>query len=119
MEVINLASKYELFDDLWTPHIVASLNGQDVKIAKVKGDFVWHDHADEDELFFVIQGTLYIELRDGLKKLSQGEMIKIPKGVEHRPYAPEECWIMLFEPQSTLHTGDLESDLTVHHQKKI
>jgi len=119
MDVINIAEKFGKFDELWTPHIISSLNGQEVKIAKVKGEFIWHDHAGEDEMFLVIKGTLHIELRTGLKTINQGEMIVIPKGIEHRPYAPDECWIMLIEPGSTQHTGDVESELTVHDQKKI
>jgi len=119
MKVVNVKNKFGLVNDLWTPHVISSLNGQDVKIAKVKGDFIWHDHKEEDELFLVIKGCLYIELRDGTKTINEGEMIVIPRGVEHRPYAKEECWLFLFEPQSTKHTGDVESDLTVHHLKKI
>jgi len=118
-EVVKLKSKYDLIDKYWTPHIVSSLNGQDVKIAKVKGDFIWHDHADEDELFFVIKGELSIEFRDGIQTISEGDMLVVPKGVEHRPYAKEECWIMLFEPSQTKHTGDVESELTVKDLKRI
>ena len=118
-EVVKLRSKYDLVDEYWTPHIVSSLNGQDVKIAKVKGDFIWHDHEDEDELFYVIKGKLYIEFRDGVQSISEGEMIVVPKGVEHRPYADEECWLMLFEPAQTKHTGNVESDLTVKNLKRI
>jgi len=118
-DVIKLRSKYDLVDKYWTPHIVSSLNGQDVKIAKVKGDFIWHDHKEEDELFFVIKGKLYIEFRDGVQEISEGDMIVVPKGVEHRPYAEEECWIILFEPSQTKHTGGVESDLTVKDLKRI
>jgi len=119
MEVINIKEKYEKVKDLWTPHIITSLNGQDVKIAKVDGQFIWHDHQDEDELFLVIKGELHIEFRDGVKTIREGEMMTVPRGVEHRPYTDQECWILLFEPQSTLHTGDVESELTVHDQKRI
>lgn len=117
--VIKLQSKYDQVDAYWTPHIVSSLNGQDVKIAKVKGDFIWHDHADEDELFYVMKGELGIEFRDGTQIISEGEMIVVPRGVEHRPFANEECWIMLFEPAQTKHTGSVESELTVKDLKRI
>ena len=118
-EEIKLNTKYEQIDQYWTPHIISSLNGQDVKIAKIKGEFIWHDHADEDELFFVIKGSLSIEFRDGIQTISEGEIIVVPRGVEHRPFADKECWIMLFEPAQTKHTGDVESELTVKDLKRI
>lgn len=119
MEVINLNEKLKLFSDHWHPRIIAELNGQAVKLAKLKGDFVWHDHKHEDELFFVIKGTLFIEFKTETKTIQEGEILVVPKGVEHRPYAPEEVWVMLFEPSQTKHTGDVEHDLTKHTLENI
>jgi mannose-6-phosphate isomerase-like protein (cupin superfamily) len=116
---INLAEKLTRFDDRWNPRIIADLNDSDVKLVKVQGEFVWHHHADEDELFFVLRGTLTIELRDGAVRLGPGEMVVIPRGVEHRPVAAEEVHLMLIEPKSTRHTGDVESELTVHEYSRI
>lgn len=108
MEKVNIQDKFSLFKDHWNPRVVAELNGQMVKLARLKGPFVWHSHQDEDELFFVIQGTLQLEFRDRTITLDQGEMMVIPRGTEHRPVAEEEVLVMLFEPASTLNTGDLE-----------
>ena len=116
---INLAEKLARFDDRWNPRIIADLNDSHVKLAKVQGEFVWHQHADEDELFLVLQGTLTIELRDGAVTIGPGEMVVIPKGVEHRPVAPEEVHLMLIEPKGIRHTGDVESELTVHEYSRI
>ena len=111
---INLADKLARFDATWTPHIVAALNGQLVKLAKLEGAFVWHDHANEDELFLVVEGRLRIELRDGDVTLGPGELYVVPAGVEHRPVAEPTASVLLFEPASTAHTGDVDSDRTVH-----
>ena len=119
MNVVNVQDKLDLFSDHWHPRIIAELNGQAVKIAKVKGDFIWHDHKEEDELFFVIKGTLYIEFRDETKTIREGEMLVIPKGVEHRPYAPEEVSLMLFEPLQTKHTGTVDHEMTKTHLESI
>ena len=116
---VNLQSKLNTFTEHWSPKIVGALNGQLVKIAKVKGDFVMHNHENEDELFYVIDGQLFIELEDKTIELNQGEFVIIPKGVNHRPYAPEEVSIMLFEPGTTVNTGNVESDLTVIDLDKI
>ncbi|MDQ2673180.1 MAG: cupin domain-containing protein [Chloroflexota bacterium] len=116
---INLAEKLSRFDDHWNPRIIADLNDSQVKLAKVQGEFVWHAHADEDELFLVLHGTLVIELRDGAVTLGPGEMVVIPKGVEHRPVAREEVHLMLIEPSGIRHTGDVESELTVHQYARI
>lgn len=116
---VNIEDKLSSFTEHWTPKIVSELNGQFVKLAKVKGDFVWHKHDDEDELFFVISGTLFIELEDDTLELNAGELVVIPRGVDHRPYAQEEAHIMLFEPATTLNTGDTEGDLTVRDLEKI
>lgn len=112
MSKVNLANKLAQFSDYWNPRIIGELNGQQVKIAKLKGDFVWHSHANEDELFMVIEGELIIELRDKKIQLSAGEFYIVPAGVEHRPIAREEVSVLLFEPNSTLNTGDVNSDLT-------
>ena len=116
---INLAEKLGRFDDRWNPRIIADLNDSHVKLVKVQGEFVWHSHADEDELFLVLRGTLTIELRDGSVTLGPGEMAVIPKGVEHRPAAAEEVPLMLIEPKGIRHTGDVESELTVHEYSRI
>jgi mannose-6-phosphate isomerase-like protein (cupin superfamily) len=116
---INLAEKLTRFDDRWNPRIIADLNDTDVKLVKVQGEFVWHHHADEDELFYVLRGSLTIELRDGAVALGPGEMVVIPKGVEHRPVAAEEVHLMLIEPKSTRHTGDVETERTVHEYTRI
>ncbi|MGH7579847.1 MAG: cupin domain-containing protein [Gemmatimonadales bacterium] len=116
---INLAEKFARFTDQWSPKIVADLNDSHVKLAKVQGEFVWHQHADEDELFIVIQGRLTIELRDGEVTLHPGELVVIPKGVEHRPVAAEEVHLMLIEPRATRHTGDVVSERTVHEYARI
>lgn len=113
MKKINLAEKLRAFDDPWNPRIVAELNGQHVKLAKLKGEFVWHSHADEDELFFVVAGQLDMELRDGTVRLEAGDLFVVPRGVEHRPVAHEEAHVMMFEPASTLNTGDAGGELTV------
>ena len=116
---INLAEKLGRFADRWSPKIIADLNDSHVKLAKVQGEFVWHRHAEEDELFLVLQGVLTIELRDGSVTLGPGEMAVIPKGVEHRPVAAEEVHLMLIEPKGIRHTGDVESELTVHEYSRI
>jgi len=114
LEVINLMDKFSRFEERWHPHIITELNGQQVKLAKLEGEFVWHSHADEDELFFVADGQLTIELRDGKVELGAGELCVVPRGVEHRPVAHGLACVMLFEPATTSHTGDVESERTVH-----
>jgi mannose-6-phosphate isomerase-like protein (cupin superfamily) len=116
---INLAEKLTRFDDRWHPRIIADLNDSHIKLVKVEGEFVWHQHAEEDELFLVLHGALTIELRDGSVTLGPGEMVVIPKGVEHRPVAAEEVHLMLVEPKGIRHTGDVESELTVHEYSRI
>lgn len=113
MNKINLTEKFSLFNDHWHPRIIGELNGQLVKLAKLEGEFIWHNHADEDELFYIAKGTLKIEFRDKTVELNQGEMIIVPKGVDHKPIAEEEVWVMLFEPKSTKHTGEVEDERTV------
>jgi|SRR6478609_1442144 len=112
MEKINLDQKLSLFSDHWNPRIIGELNGQHVKLAKLKGEFVWHHHEHEDELFYVVKGILKIEFRDKIVELKPGEMIIVPRGVEHKPVAEEEVHVMLFEPASTLNTGNVENERT-------
>jgi mannose-6-phosphate isomerase-like protein (cupin superfamily) len=112
MSVVNLAEKFTRFDDYWHPRIVGALNGQHVKVAKLLGAFDWHHHADEDELFLVTHGTLRMELRDGAVTIAAGEFYIVPRGVEHRPVADEEVHVVLFEPASTFHTGNVVTEKT-------
>lgn len=111
---ISIKEKFKLFDEYWTPKIIGEFNDQFVKIAKLKGDFVWHSHENEDELFYIVQGELVIHFRDNKKTLlKEGEMLIVPAGVEHFPVAEQECWVMLIEPKSTTHTGSVETAGTV------
>ncbi|WP_410221004.1 cupin domain-containing protein [Pedobacter sp.] len=119
MEKVNLEEKFALFNEHWSPKIVGELNGQHVKLAKLKGEFVWHKHDHEDELFFVVKGSFKMEYRDRTVIINENEFIIVPKGVEHRPVAEEEVLIMLFEPATTLNTGNTENELTKHVLDKI
>lgn len=112
MEKVNLHQKFGLFHELWHPKIAGELNGSYVKLAKLKGEFVWHQHAQEDELFLVIKGTLTIKLREGDITLREGEFLIVPKGVEHCPVAEEEAHVLLLEPASTVNTGDAGGERT-------
>ena len=130
---INLAEKFLQIKEYWKPYIAAELNGQLVKLDKLKGEFVWHHHENEDEMFLVVKGRFRIEFRDhtgedgqnnageGVRavQLEQGEFIVVPRGVEHRPVAEEECWILLFEPASTLNTGNVENEYTLRELEKV
>ena len=116
---IDLAEKLARFDERWSPRIVAELNGQQVKLAKLEGEFVWHSHAEEDELFLVLKGTLTIELRDGAVVLGPGQMAVVPRGIEHRPVADGEVHVMLFEPAGTVNTGDVRNERTVEDLERI
>jgi mannose-6-phosphate isomerase-like protein (cupin superfamily) len=113
MHKINLAEKFSLFNDLWQPKIAAELNDSFIKLVKLKGEFVWHRHEKEDELFLVVQGHLRIKLPDGDIELEPGEMVVIPRGVEHCPIADKEVQVILLEPKSTINTGDVENERTV------
>jgi mannose-6-phosphate isomerase-like protein (cupin superfamily) len=113
IEVIDLAQKFDLFAEQWKPKIVGELNEGYVKLAKVQGEFVWHKHEAEDELFLVLAGTLVIRLRDRELTLHPGQLVIIPKGVEHQPFAEEEAQLLLLEPKSTLNTGDVRNERTV------
>ena len=111
---INIADKLAHFQDHWTPKIIAELNGQHVKLAKIQGDFVWHDHAEEDELFYILAGELYMDFPDRTVLLGAGEMIVVPAGVQHRPRTKDgkEVHLMLIEPAGIKHTGDVRHELT-------
>ena len=113
MQKVNLAQKLGLFSETWSPRIVGELNGQQVKLAKLEGEFVWHSHADEDELFLVISGQLTMELRDRTIELGPGELFIVPRGVEHRPVAAGVAEVLLFEPAGTVNTGEVRDPRTV------
>ncbi|HEY2030651.1 MAG TPA: cupin domain-containing protein [Myxococcales bacterium] len=112
MPKVNLAEKLSFFSDYWAPRSVAQLNDYEVKVVKVQGDFVWHSHAETDELFLVLRGKLRIDLRDGAVELGPGELYVVPRGVEHKPFAAEECEMLLVEPQGVVNTGDAGGPLT-------
>lgn len=113
VDKINLAEKFALFSGHWSPKIIAELNGQHVKLVKFQGPFVWHSHAHEDELFLVVRGSFTMEFRDRAVPLQAGDMIVVPRGVEHRPVADAEVEVMLFEPAATVNTGNAGGDKTV------
>ncbi len=119
MEKVNVTEKLALFDETWTPKIIGALNGQHVKLAKLKGEFTWHSHADEDELFLVLEGSMTIHMRDRQVSLEPGDMFIVPAGVEHSPSAPDGASVLLFEPEATKHTGEDVVDQTVIHQEWI
>lgn len=119
MEKVNLGQKLARIADHWNPRIVGELNGQQVKLVKLLGEFDWHHHADEDELFLVLQGRLRIELRDGAVELEPGELAIVPRGVEHRPVAEAEAHVLLFEPATTRNTGNLRTSRTRDRLERI
>lgn len=119
MDKVNLSEKFAQIQQYWEPKIAGELNGQQVKLAKVKGEFVWHHHDDEDELFLVVKGRLVIQFRDGDVTLEEGEFLVVPRGVEHRPVAEEEVHLLLFEPAGTVNTGDVQSEQTVTEVEHI
>lgn len=112
MKKVNLLQKFQLFNEQWSPKIVGELNGQQVKLGKFQGPFIWHHHDNEDEMFYVVKGSFTMELRDGDIELNEGDFLIVPRGVEHRPNAAEEAWVMMFEPVTTLNTGNLQNELT-------
>ena len=112
MEKISLAAKLSLFSEHWTPKVIAEMNDYQFKLAKVHGEFVWHQHEETDETFIILDGELKIEFRDRIMHLSAGEMVVVPKGVEHRPVADKECHILLIEPKGVVNTGGEEGELT-------
>ena len=113
MQQINLSQKFSLFDEHWSPRIIAELNGQHVKVAKLLGEFEWHHHENEDELFWVIDGVLQMHFRDRTIEIKPGEILVVPKGVEHKPEARKEVCVVLFEPAETVNTGEIRSERTV------
>jgi mannose-6-phosphate isomerase-like protein (cupin superfamily) len=116
----NIRKEFKTLAEYWSPKVVGELNGQYLKIAKIKGEFVWHDHAGEDELFWVVKGEMELRFRDGAVRLKEGEFFIVPKGVEHNPRAGDECWVVLLEPKETLHTGARKTALTksIEEQRK-
>lgn len=112
MEVVNLTDKLSTFSEQWSPKIVGELNGQQVKLVKFTGEFLWHHHDHEDELFYVVKGQFTMRLRDGDKIIRAGEFIIIPRGTEHMPVAEQECHVLLFEPATTLNTGNVVNERT-------
>ena len=119
VDKVNIAQKLSLFDEHWRPKIVGELNGQHVKLVKFLGEFVWHHHDDEDEMFLVVDGRFKMEFRDREVWIEAGEFIVVPRGVEHRPVAEEEVSVMLFEPASTLNTGNVTDEMTVAELDRI
>ena len=119
MQKVNLRDKLALFKDYWSPKIIGDLNDSHIKLAKLKGEFVWHKHDNEDELFLIVKGNLLIKLKDQDINLKEGEFVIIPKGVEHLPIAKEEVHVMLIELKSTLNTGDTKGNLTVENLDRI
>ena len=112
MKKINLEDKLSKFSEHWSPKVIAEMNDYQFKLVRIEGEFVWHDHPDTDEVFIVIEGTMKIEFEDRTIELNEGEMLVVPKGVRHKPYAEEECKVMLVEPRGVVNTGDAEGDLT-------
>ena len=126
MDKINLNEKLALINEHWKPHVVGDLNNQQVKLVKFQGPFTWHHHDHEDELFLVVKGRFRMEYRQGESSASEqeiwlepGELVIIPRGMEHRPVADEEAHVLLFEPATTLNTGNVENDFTVHNLKRL
>jgi mannose-6-phosphate isomerase-like protein (cupin superfamily) len=119
MEVINIAEKFGKFTEHWSPKIIGELNGQHIKLAKIKGEFTWHSHENEDECFFVIKGEMIMKFRDHEKVVKEGEFIIVPRGIEHLPMADEETHLMLFEPNTTVNTGEDRNEFTKINLDKI
>ena len=119
MNKINLQAALSSFDELWSPRVIGELNEQHVKVTKVQGTFDWHHHAEEDELFLVLKGELEIEMRDRSVHLAEGDLFIVPRGVEHRPVAEREAHLLLFEPATTLNTGNLRNDRTIDHLARL
>lgn len=114
-QAINLAAKFQLFSEQWTPKVIAEMNDYQFKLVKLEGDFVWHDHKDTDETFLVIEGEMRIDFRDGSVRIGAGEIFVVPKGVEHKPYAEHEVKLMLIEPKGVVNTGEAGGNLTAHN----
>jgi len=114
-DAINFEQKFSKFSEHWSPRVIAKMNNYQFKVAKIKGEFVWHDHKDTDEVFIVISGQMEIEFRDGKVEIKSGEMFVVNKGVEHKPFAEEECQILIIEPKGVINTGEAESNLTAEN----
>tara|TARA_Y100000748_G_scaffold124738_1_gene104689 strand:- start:472 stop:831 length:360 start_codon:yes stop_codon:yes gene_type:complete len=119
MKKINLKSKFNKFNDRWSPKVIAEMNDYQFKLVKIKNDFVWHKHDDTDEVFIVVEGTIHIEFEDKTIEVNEGEMIVVPKGTKHKPYASEEAKIMLVEPSGVINTGDNEGHLTAPNNEWV
>ena len=119
MQKVIIEDKFNLFSEYWSPKIVGELNGQHIKLAKLKGEFVWHKHDEEDEMFLVMDGVLKMELRDKTIIINKNEFLIVPKGTEHRPVADSEVLVMLFEPETTLNTGNTKNEMTKHFLETI
>jgi len=116
---INIAEKFSKFSKHWSPRIIAEMNDYQFKLAKIKGEFVWHDHKDTDETFIVVKGNMSMKFRDRTVELSEGEMIVVPKGIEHKPCADDECKILVVEPRGVINTGDKINNLTINEDQWI
>jgi mannose-6-phosphate isomerase-like protein (cupin superfamily) len=116
---VNLLQKFALFDEYWSPKIVGELNGQQVKLVKLKGAFTWHHHEKEDEMFYVVKGSFEMQYRERTDVINEGDFVIVPKMTEHKPVANEEAWVMLFEPASTINTGNVKNDFTKTSLGKI
>jgi len=119
LDKINIKEKYSKFTKYWSPRIIAEMNDYQFKVAKIKGEFVWHDHKDTDETFIVIEGEMLLKFRDSEIKLSKGEMYVVPRGVEHKPCAENECKILVIEPRGVINTGDTVGELTINEDRWI
>jgi mannose-6-phosphate isomerase-like protein (cupin superfamily) len=119
MDKVNVLQAFNKVEGYWNPTVAGTLNGQEVKLVKFKGPFTWHHHDHEDELFYVVKGSFVMELRDKNITLQEGDFLVVPRGVEHRPNAAEEVWVMLFEPASTLNTGNIENEFTKHTLNRL
>ncbi|TMI65426.1 MAG: cupin domain-containing protein [Bacteroidetes bacterium] len=119
MEKVNLSEKFSLFSEYWNPKIAGKLNGQQVKLVKFKGPFVWHHHEQEDELFYVVKGSFDMEFLDKTVTVNEGEFIIVPRGVEHRPNAKDEVHVVLFEPGTTLNTGNIKNEMTMENLGRV
>lgn len=116
---VNLSDKFAQINQHWQPHIAGDLNGQLIKLVKFQGEFLWHHHDNEDEMFFVVKGQFRMEFQHKSVAIGEGEFIVVPRGVEHKPVADQECWVMLFEPASTLNTGNVRNERTMHELKRV
>ena len=115
MVKINLQDKFSKFSEHWTPKVIAEMNDYQFKLVKIEGEFVWHNHSDTDEVFFVVEGKMFIEFESETIELNQGEMYVVPKGVQHKPYAEQECKVMLVEPKGVVNTGEASGELTAQN----